>query len=49
MKLVLILVLVLLFCLGFAGTTDLSSSSDKQLGALLTNNWYELLPHKIRS
>lgn len=49
MRTVLFITLALLLCLGLAGTTDLSSSSDKQLGALLENKWYDLLPAKIRT
>ena len=48
MRPVLFLSLVLLVCLSLAVATDLSASSDHQLGALLSNNWYDLLPAKIR-
>lgn len=48
MRPALFLSLVLLVCLSLALTTDLSATSDNQLGAMLNNNWYDLLPAKIR-
>jgi hypothetical protein len=48
MKINILISLALLLCLTLA-TIDLSTTEDPQLGDLLTNNWYNILPAGIKT
>ena len=48
MKINILISLALLMCFGLAAM-DLAASEDTQLGDLLTNNWYNILPAGIKN
>ena len=48
MKAAVLLLLALLAVL-VVSTVDLSETADKELGDLLSKNWYNLLPERVKS
>jgi hypothetical protein len=49
MRTTVFVLIVLLLAEAFASPIELSTSEDSQLVALLSNNWYDQLPLKIKN